>query len=292
MRQLELAVPHRGVTLKTERGAGRSVTQRNELIESRYNLSIQELRLVMLCASRIDPTAEIDWTEKDVGVFDVTIEDWGSVFPGHGKRAYRLLKEAAEKLFENFIEVNGKESITYHRWVTSSGYFGSQGRVKLKFTREVLELLTAVANRYTTVRFDQLTKLPTTYAWKLYMLMAQFQDTGFRIISINDFRHAMDCADQHQLYGDLKKRVIIPSLTNVNAYTNLKVSFTEVKDGRKVVKLKFRIRKILAGGAELTEGEFISEDRAEMKFDKKVSGKLEQRWNNRDWAEQSICKKA
>ena len=290
IRQLELAIPHQGIGLVTKRGAGHSITQRNELVEAKYGLSIQELRLIMICASRINPKEPFDWNNPNCGVFEVTAEDWKQAYSSDNKNLYKLLKEGAERLFENHIELNTRESETYYRWVSSSSYFRAQAKVKLRFTREVLLFLTQVADRYTTVRFEYLAKLPTTYSWKFYMLMAQFEDTGFRIISLDDFRHAMDCADQHQLYGDLKKRVILPSVQKVNENTNLKISCTEVKHGRKVVKLKFRIKKILPGGAELTEGEFIPKERAEMKFQKfhkKDATKLEQRWKNRDWAEKS-----
>lgn len=53
----------------------------------------------------------------------------------------------------------------------------------------------------------------------------------------------MDCQNKHKGFKELKKKVIEPSILQINEYTNLIVEYTTVKSGRTITSIIFNIKE-------------------------------------------------
>ena len=80
------------------------------------------------------------------------------------------------------------------------------------------------------------------YSIRLYELCNQFRSTGFRLIAVDDFRFAMDCVKKYPKIAMLKQRVITPSVSEINEKSDINISVTEVKRGRKITHFEFTFR--------------------------------------------------
>jgi plasmid replication initiation protein len=81
--------------------------------------------------------------------------------------------------------------------------------------------------------------LTSIYAIRLYELLMQWQETGKREIELDWLKTQFDIADQYQNMCDFKKRVLDPAVKDINDHSNLKVSWTQRKSGRRVTHLTF-----------------------------------------------------
>ncbi len=68
-------------------------------------------------------------------------------------------------------------------------------------------------------------------------------NTTIDSISIEDFRFMLDLGTRYKQFNDLLKRVIEPSVDEINEQSDLKVTATPQKTGRKFTHIKFTIKQ-------------------------------------------------
>lgn len=71
----------------------------------------------------------------------------------------------------------------------------------------------------------------------------RFNATGERVIYLEDFKSALGISDKYPQYKDLAKRVIKPSVAELNQRSDLVIKFETIKKGRSVAALSFEFKK-------------------------------------------------
>lgn len=72
--------------------------------------------------------------------------------------------------------------------------------------------------------------------------MAQYKTIGERSFLLSELKEILQLGDKYSAYGHFKSKVLMPSVGEVNANTDLIVSLEERKVGRSVVQLDFSIK--------------------------------------------------
>jgi len=92
---------------------------------------------------------------------------------------------------------------------------------------------------------SEVSKMQGAYSVRVYELLVQYKTTGERYISIEDFRFMLDLGTRYKQFNDLLKRVIEPSVDEINEQSDLKVTATPQKTGRKFTHIKFTIKSLI-----------------------------------------------
>lgn len=221
-----------------------SVTQDNQLIESCYTMSLNEKRLLMLGMSRVNPMKVT--TGGEPLKFKIKAEDWSDNFPDKDS-PYRAMKRAADSLMGRYVTLHPKTGVTKKiAWFDSVEYHDHEASVSVRFGWSIQERLVGMLENFTKVDLLAVNKLKSLYAVRLYELIRQFWPKkerelsgGYRIISIEDFRIAMDCMETYRETKQLKQWVIKPAVKELNTRSDLRVECEDVKRGRKITHFKF-----------------------------------------------------
>lgn len=220
------------------------VTQHNTIIEACYSMTLNEKRLLLLGISKVDPTVFPKANEPFT--FSITAKEWASHHPQESP--YKTLKRAAKQLRGRFVRLRPRPGIEEEiNWVDYSRYIDREGRVELQFTRSMQVRLAGMLDQFTSVDLLSVNKLNSMYSVRMYELLSQFRSSGYRIMNLDDFRRLMDCVDNYPVLADLKRRVLLPAINEINLKTDLEVTATNVKSGRVVTGLEFKF-KIKAQG--------------------------------------------
>lgn len=216
-----------------------SVTQDNQLIEASYTLTLNEKRLLLLGASKINP---MDMPHKEEPLsFEVTVEEWASRFPDDNP--WRALKNAAKNMRGRFVTLHPKVGIVDElNWFDSVRYIEAEGKVKIRFGWSVSLRLAGMISEFTKIKLTSVQQLRSFHSIRLYELLSQFRSTGYRRITLEDFRIAMDCVNRYSEMRDLKKRVLTPALKELNEKSDIQVICTDVKKGRRIAGFEFLIK--------------------------------------------------
>ena len=217
------------------------VTKSNHLIEAGYKLSLNEQRLILSAISKLDGRKPLP---KD-GEFVITAKEFSDNFHIPIKQAYEILDSAASRLYDRDIKTYDRKNNSRERfrWVDYVKYWDGEAKVTLSFSRRIVPYLTLLHTQLTTYDLKQITKLSTAYAIRFYELLIQFKSTGERFISIEKLKERLELNEQYSRFYNLKKRIIEPSIDNINQSTDLNVDWDVVKKGKIITGLIFVFEK-------------------------------------------------
>lgn len=223
----------------------RLVTQDNELIEACYRMEVNEKRLLMLGTSKVNPMGGYPDPSKPFK-FEITAGEWREVYKD--TNAWQSLKRSADKLLSRQIILHPKTNVVEKlNWFDSVKYFLDEGRIEVQFTRSVQVRLAGMIEQFTTIDLFSVNKLRSFYSIRLYEILSQFldkfKDKGYRIMSVDDFRHAMDCVNTNPHTKDLKRRVLNPAIKEINKQSDMDCVVIDVKEGRRITYFKFVFNK-------------------------------------------------
>ncbi|NYC00045.1 replication initiation protein, partial [Clostridium beijerinckii] len=83
---------------------------------------------------------------------------------------------------------------------------------------------------YTKYQLKNIMQFKSTYSFRLYELLKQYEKIGIRSITIDDFRCVLDIDDkQYPKYANLKQKVISVAVNEINSKTDLYIEYEEEK---------------------------------------------------------------
>ena len=207
------------------------VVKHNDLVTASYAMTRHEQNLLLSCISQIDSRKRLDEGQ----VFTLTVEQARDLFYNGNDQnhAYRDLKTASERLFERKIRLqldNGKELLT--RFVQSVIFDPEAGAVNIRFATDIYPYLSELEKNFTKYRLANIVQLTSVYAVRLYELLICWLGQGLhnKEFDIDEFRRLMGADDKYTQFGQLKERVIVPALEQINEFTDheIRVSYRKV----------------------------------------------------------------
>lgn len=206
-------------------------------------MSLDEKRLLMLGISKINPLT----SGKEPIEFDVVASEWTTYYKGNLRHAYQRMQEAATALMGRQVEIReptktGSKLIKM-QWVDKCEYQEGEGRVSIKFGSSIAAQLIGLTRQFTKTDLLNVGELSSVHSIRIYEMLSQFRDTGWRIMELEKLKEALSLHNCYPDFTDFKKRVIAPSVKDINEKTDLMIYDTEViKTGKRVTSLKFKMR--------------------------------------------------
>ncbi|MDG1080110.1 MAG: replication initiation protein [Porticoccaceae bacterium] len=219
-------------------------TQDNQLIEACYSMTLNEKRLLLFGISKINPSTFPDPSKPFK--FEMNAKDWREQFGG--ENPYLMLTRASEKLMGRTLTLHEKvrnsavPDKTVMQWFDTVEYYEKQSRIVVSFGRGVQVRLAGMLEQFTTIDLLAISQLSSTHAVRLYELLSQFKSTGYRVMTLGDFRFAMDCVNTNKGTKELKRAVLNPSIKQLNEKSDLFCIVQDIKEGRTITGFKFSFK--------------------------------------------------
>ncbi len=218
------------------------VYKSNALVEAAYRLSVQEQRIILACISQV----RRDEAVTDEVLYSVGAADLAKLSGTAVEAAYSELKAAALRLKRREVrlleEPNGKgkkPSVLITGWVQSIIYREGEGRVELRFSKDMLPYLTELTRQFTKYALADVAKMDSAYGIRLYELLMQWDSMGCREIELGQLREWLQLEGRYPAIKDFKLRVLDPAVAQINEHSPLQVNWTQRKTGRRVTHLAF-----------------------------------------------------
>jgi plasmid replication initiation protein len=221
------------------------VVKSNALIETSYRLTTNEQRIVLACISQIRRDEQITDQKK----YSVSAQEISSLCGANIKTAYRDLKVAALKLKRREVrisqEANGygkRKKTLVTGWVQSIEYSDGDGVVSLRFNHDILPYLSELNKNFTSYKLKNVVKMSSSYGTRIYELLVQWGGLEEREISMEKLRKILLLEDKYKPISNFKARVLAPAIKDINENSDLSVTYTQKKKGRKVTHLIFKFK--------------------------------------------------
>lgn len=225
----------------------------NALVEAQYRLSVAEQRIILACIKHVRRDERI----TDDELYSVSATQIADISGTSTKQAYRELEKAALRLKQRDVrlleEPNGqgkKRKVMVTGWVQTIIYVEDEGRVELRFTKDMLPYLSELSTQFTRYSLADVAQMTSGHAIRLYELLCQWRNLGRREVSIEQLRDMFQVQDMYPALKDLKRRVIEPAVEQINEHSPLWVKYEQHKTGRRVTHLTFTFNEKVPGGPQ------------------------------------------
>lgn len=219
------------------------VVKDNALINAAYTLNLAEQRLIILAAAtKHQNQGEITVIEE----IKISASEYAKKFNISNDAAYKALRSATENLFERYFRYKGLTKkgnieVVKSRWVSQISYIENEGVVSMVFAPAVIPLISNLKKHFTSYEIKQVSNLSSTYAIRLYELLASWKSTlKTPILELAEFREKLGVEEgEYQRMHHFKARVLDVALTQINASTNILANYEQHKAGRKITGFSF-----------------------------------------------------
>lgn len=224
------------------------VVKDNALINASYNLELTEQRLVMLA---IINAREIGQGVTADSKLEIHASDYAKLFNVSIDASYKALKEAVKNLFNRQFSYiaeykrTGKTGIVRSRWVSRIFYVDDLALLEITFAPDVVPLITRLEEHFTSYQLKQVAHLTSKYATRLYELLIAWREVGkVPQIEIGEFRNRLGLLEnEYRAMSDFKKRVLEPSIQQINDHTDINVTYEQHKKGRIITAFSFNFKQ-------------------------------------------------
>lgn len=215
-----------------------TVTKSNALLDASYQLSARAQKLMLCCVAKLYPK------EKPSPEMSITASEYAEILGMKmSDDVYRDLHAAADALFDAYISIKEDDVTKRYRWVQEDAIkHTGEGTVTLMWSNRILRHLHNLNRDFKTYHIKHIADLETGHAIRLYEILIKFEKTGWREMPLDDFKNLMGIGDKYPEFYELKRRVISPSIKQLNKSSNLTVKLTTKKKGRKTVGLRFEFK--------------------------------------------------
>lgn len=224
------------------------VVKDNALVQASYTLDTVEQRLVLLAIAEARETGK-GITENSL--LEVHASNYINTFKVEKHTAYKVLKEASRSLFDRYVTYHdqnpktGNDRSFHCRWVDKIGYEQRSGIVFLRFTQDIVPLITRLEVNFTKYELQQVSKLTSSYAIRLYELLIQWRSSGKTpLLDLSNFRQQLGVEEhQYKTMSNFKTYVLDIAMKQVNELTDITAKYEQHKKGRNISGFSFTFKQ-------------------------------------------------
>ena len=218
------------------------VVKANELIQkSRFNLSLQQQKIVLYLISQIMPQ------DDDFKLYSFTIPEFCRVcgITVESGKNYQDVKNAIKEIADKSLWIrlqNGKSTLV--RWIEKPYIDDNSGIVQIKLDADMKPYLLQLKENFTQYELLWTLNFKSKYTIRLYELVKSIHyhelDTYSREFELEELRRMLG-AETYKTYQTFKVRVLEPAIEEINQYSDKNVSYEPIKNGRSVSKIRLTI---------------------------------------------------
>jgi plasmid replication initiation protein len=175
----------------------------------------------------------------------LTAKEFSQAFGIDLNTAYGVLKRASNKLARTAITLEKPE--LFQIWnipvCETSTYNTKDGSITITFNTHIMPYLAQVQNKYMLYNLKEIANFGSLYTTRLYELIQEFKDTGWIEKSVKQLRELFAVDKKFPDYNNFKRYTFAHAINEINAQYKMNLRFEELKEGRKVVAIRFEFNR-------------------------------------------------
>lgn len=171
----------------------------------------------------------------------LTAKEFSQAFNVDINTTYRVLKTAGKKLARTAITLEKPDLfVTQEIPICSfAEYNNKEGSLTIEFNEHIMPYLAQVRQKFVLYNLKEIANFGSLYSTRLYELIQEFKDTGYIIKSVAQLREVFAVGKKFPDYNNFKRYTFAHAVDEINAQYEMNLRFEELKEGRKVVSIRF-----------------------------------------------------
>jgi plasmid replication initiation protein len=222
------------------------IKKSNVLISAKCKLGVNEQKILYRVISLIHIN------DKDFKDYEIKIVDIIDFLGVKNKNVHSEIKKYVKNLVKELLVFQENEKEVYTHWFSLAeyqrvDYKNEKQTIVFNFHPRLKPYLIDLKSHFTRFGIENIRRFKNKYSPRLYEIFKQFEDTGYRVITVKDLRYILSLEDKYKNYNDFKKNAILVPLQEINE-TDITISFKEIKEGKIIDRLYFNIQKTVNPG--------------------------------------------
>ena len=219
------------------------VVKANELIQkSRFNLSLQQQKIVLYFISQIMPQ------DDDFKLYSFTIPEFCRVcgITVESGKNYQDVKNAIKEIADKSLWIrlpNGKSTLV--RWIEKPYIDDKSGVIDIRLDADMKPYLLQLKENFTEYEIIYTLHFKSKYSIRLYELCKSIHyndlEEYHRRYSIEELRQLLG-AESYTVFKDFRRRVLEPAIDEINEYSDKEVNYQTITQGRKVIGIELFVK--------------------------------------------------
>jgi len=214
------------------------VVKSNDIIQkSRFNLQLQEQKIILYLISKIKPT-DIELKEHTF-----LIKEFCQVcgLDDDNGANYKYIRQTLKNLRDKSIWVTLDDGLeTLFAWIDTVKMDKQTGQVIIKISDMLKPYLLHLKEHYTQYELLYTLAMKSQYSIRLYELLKSYEYQHKKLFKIRDLKRLL-FAENYTRFPDFKRKVLDIALREINNLSDLNVTYIAIKQGRKFEEIEFRI---------------------------------------------------
>ncbi len=229
--------------IEIEENKNNIVVKHQELVHNaRYRLSELGIKVVSVLISMIK-VSDADFKE-----YNIRINDFKELVGSSSKNTYEYVDVMTDELMKKPFKIGDEK----FNWVYFSRYHNGDNYVTLKIAPELKPYLLALQGNFLKYNITNILPLKSGYVIRLYELCKDHFAEGTRYkkekqsivfkLDIERLRELFEIPKSYR-YNDIKRHILDKAVKQFQDKTDIQISYTEDKIGRKVDRLLITVKE-------------------------------------------------
>lgn len=242
-----------------------TVSKSNQIVQkSRYNFSVAEQRIIAYICSQIKPTDPTNTSYQLEYEFDILAFANICGFENNGK-LYSYARATLKSLRDKSMWItlpNGSETTV--SWLAKVTISKRNGTANIEIDKDMAPYLFDLKNKFLSYGLKNILNMTSQYSIRLYELLRSYHDERIgmtdhrnlvkRDLSPQKTSHTIDLDElkkqlmvenikSYSNFAAFRRKVLDIAKSEINILTDTDISFEPITKGKKVVKIKFSVRR-------------------------------------------------
>lgn len=209
--------------------------QSNALINARYDMTAFQKKILLYIISKIQPD------DKDFQNYIINIKDFVEEADYKSKMLYEKLRKDTKALISKVYEIEEPDGLLQVSILAKAKYIKKKGQIQVAFAPDLKPYLLQLKEQFTATPLRYVLNFKSVHSIRIYEMLQQFRSTNFFVIGVDELKFRMNLEDKYKTYTLFKRRVIEQAQKELE-HTDMAFDFIEIKTGRKVQRIEFRIK--------------------------------------------------
>jgi len=219
------------------------VVKHQELVHNaRYRLGSTALKTLSILISMIK-VSDTEFTE-----YAIKLSDFKELTGANSKEVFKYVDKMTNDLMSNPFWIGSRK----FNWVTVAEYIEGQGVVKFEIHRHLMPYLLGLKENFLQYNVVNILPLKSEYVIRLYELCKDHFAEGTRYkkdlksvvfdMKVERLRELFEIPESYQYSSHIKKHILNKAVEQFKAKTDIQISYTEQKIGRKVDRIIITVK--------------------------------------------------
>ena len=221
------------------------VVMSNDLVKAKSNLSLNEIKILRLAIMQVIKQ------DTELMTYKVNVMELADLMQITRQSIYQEIDKITTSLLKEIVYVgdgNPKHKWLKFQWCSYCKY--DNGVLTIKLHDNLKPYLIGLSQLYTQYALEDIFGLKSVYSIRLYELLREglrgkkvYADHVAQVtILVDTIKKATDTETKYPRMGNFKARVIDDSLKEINEKLGYYITYTPVKESRKIIGFKFELK--------------------------------------------------